>query len=293
MMRTTLFEGDGPTRAVVSHENVTARMIAERLVREQSGLREAIAGMEQVLGVVGHELRTPLAVLRAIGEFLTTDGAKETPEAERFLHDIMHEVDRMSDTVNNILEAARLSSGKTRWNWSAFDLAEVVHDAVGSMRTLVDELSVDLVIGPNEGPTHMAGDSEALRRLIINLLSNAKKHTSSGRIEVAIHSYRDAEDASWADLSIQDTGCGILPEIVARLGEAFALNSGVVGANHVSGTGLGLSICKAVTAAHGGKLLIESIPGEGTTVRAQLRLDLAAACTGETVPVSAIEAQLI
>jgi PAS domain S-box-containing protein len=292
MMRTTVFEGEGPTRAVVSHENVTARMVAERLAREQSGLREAITGMEQVLGVVGHELRTPLAVLRAIAEFLTMDGANETPEAERFLHDIMHEVDRMSDTVNNILEAARLSSGKTRWNWSTFDLAEVVRDAVGSIQMIVNESCVALVVGPVEGPTHMAGDAEALRRLMINLLSNAKKHTSSGRIEVAIRSYRDAQDASWADLSVRDTGCGIPPEIVARLGEAFALNSGVVGANHVSGTGLGLSICKAVAAAHGGNLLIESIPGEGTTVHARFRLDLVTACTGETVSASALEGQL-
>jgi PAS domain-containing protein len=85
LMRATPFDGDGPTRIVVNHENVTARKTAERLAREQLGLREAVAGMEQVLGVVGHELRTPLAALRAITEFLATDGARDTAEAGRFL----------------------------------------------------------------------------------------------------------------------------------------------------------------------------------------------------------------
>jgi signal transduction histidine kinase len=70
------------------------------------------------------------------------------------------------------------------------------------------------------------------------------------------------------------------PALSKRLGEAFALNSGVVGQNHISGTGLGLSICKAIAAAHGGELLIQSIPGKGTTVKAKLRADLPAPALG-------------
>ncbi len=137
-VRATPFDGEGPTRVVISHENITSRKTAERLATEQCGLREAVAGMEQVLGVVGHELRTPLAAVRAISEFLTTAGARNAPEADQFLRSINEQVIQMSDTVNNLLEAARLNSGRAKWNWENVDLNDVIADAVESIRPLVD-----------------------------------------------------------------------------------------------------------------------------------------------------------
>ena len=282
MMRAVPFEGEGPRRVVVAHENITARKTAERLAAEQRGLREAVAGMEQVLGIVGHELRTPLASLRAISEFLTTEGARETAEADQFLQEISREVCRMSDTVNNILEAARLNSGRARWSWSEFDLASIVADVIGSIQPLVDKQRVEIRLHVDSATGSMSGDADAIRRLLINLLSNALKHTTDGLIEVFARKSAD-ENGRWIELSVRDTGCGIPPELTSRLGEAFALNSGVVGTNHIGGTGLGLAICKGISNAHGGKLLIESTLGKGTTVTARLRVDLEEATDGDTV----------
>jgi len=76
------------------------------------------------------------------------------------------------------------------------------------------------------------------------------------------------------EITVADTGAGIPPEIRDRLGEAFALNAGLVGPNHVNGTGLGLAICKGIARAHGGGLSISSEIGKGTTVVARLRADL-------------------
>jgi PAS domain S-box-containing protein len=282
LVRATPFEGDGAKRVVVSHEDVTTRKTAERLAREQDGLRQAVAGMEHVLGVVGHELRTPLAALRAISEFLTSDGTTDTPEAKRFLHEISQEVDRMSDTVNNLLEAARLNSGRARWNWSRIDLAEVVDDAVSSVRTLIDTDRIGLRYDIDPADAAMLGDAEAIRRLLVNFLGNARKHTTAGEIRVAVKRHAES-DGDWVRLTVSDTGSGIPPELVCRLGEAFALNSGVVGSNYVGGTGLGLAICKGIAAAHGGDIRIESTPGRGTTVVARIRADLHAAAVGDTV----------
>jgi signal transduction histidine kinase len=135
----------------------------------------------------------------------------------------------------------------------------------------------------------MLGDGDAIRRLLLNLLSNARKHTTVGQIEVTSRSYTDLRGA-WVELSVRDTGPGIPQEILARLGEAFALNSGVVGKNHVSGTGLGLAICRGIAAAHGGELLIESVLNRGTTVTAVLRADLVTAASGNTVRMNPGEA---
>jgi cell cycle sensor histidine kinase DivJ len=75
-------------------------------------------------------------------------------------------------------------------------------------------------------------------------------------------------------LSVRDTGCGIAPEIRGRLGEAFALNAGIVGDHHVGGTGLGLAICRGIVRAHDGSMAIESEVGQGTCVTIRVRADL-------------------
>jgi signal transduction histidine kinase len=279
-MRATPFDGDGATRAVVAHEDITARKTAERLAVEQQSLRSAVTAMEQVLGVVGHELRTPLASLRAISEFLTTDGGRNAPEADGFLNTISREVSRMSDTVNNILEAARLNSGRARWIWSEFDVASVIRQAVESIGPLFAEQNVQIFTRIEPGADHMTGDADAIRRLLVNLLSNALKHTPQGQIHVTARAVSTAAGPC-INLVVTDTGCGIPPELTARLGEAFSLNAGVIGVNHISGAGLGLAICKGISRAHGGELTIESVLGKGTTVTASLRADLQTPAGGD------------
>ena len=282
--RVTRRNGAVAVRAVGAVSDVTERKHAEALERERVALRQAVSAMEGVLGVVGHELRTPLAGLRAMSEFLLTDGASASADAEQMLSGINEEVVRMSETVNDLLEAARLNSGLAKWRWSTFNLRDVAAEAIDPVRPLVDESAVTLECDVDAGLS-MNGDADAIRRLVLNLLSNARKFTSQGRITVtALASRRD--DEQWVDVQVSDTGAGIPPEIRDRLGEAFALNAGLVGANHVTGTGLGLAICKGIAAAHGGSLSIRSEIGRGTTVTARLRTDLKGPTTelGKTVP---------
>ncbi|HZN69019.1 MAG TPA: response regulator [Tepidisphaeraceae bacterium] len=249
-----------------------------RIETERNHLKDAVAAMEQVLGVVAHELRTPLAALRAMSELLLTDAeaARQSGEFDAFLSGIHQEVVRMSDTVNNLLEAARLNSGKARWNWSTFRLREVCEQAVETVRCLVDEKAVKVACHVEPADAAMAGDAEAIRRVVLNLLNNARKHTTSGHVTVTARRADDDAAGQWVELSVSDTGSGMPSQVLARLGEAFALNSGIVGENHVGGTGLGLSICKSIAAAHGGTLHVESCPNKGTTVTARLRADLPA-----------------
>src|SRR5690606_12824660 len=113
----------------------------------------------------------------------------------------------------------------------------------------------------------------AIRRLLINLLNNAQKHTQEGSIHLTAR--RRIEDGNeWIDLEVADTGKGLSPEIAAKLGEAFALNSGVVGDRFVQGSGLGVAICRGIGTAHGGAISLRSSPGEGTCVTVRIRADL-------------------
>jgi signal transduction histidine kinase len=271
--------GAGPRRFLVTQTDITAQRAAERLASEQCSLRQAVAGMEQFLGVVGHELRTPLAAVRAITEFLTADGAQSGTEARALLHQISSEVQHMSNTMNNLLEAARLSSGHANWNWSEIDLKSIAEEAAAASRFLVDQNKVQIRCNVDSTAQRMLGDSEAVSRLLGNLLSNALKHTPAGQIDISVLRRIEPGNA-WIEIAVADTGCGISPELSNRLGEAFALNSGSVGQNHITGAGLGLSICKGIAAAHGGDLMIQSTTGKGTTVKARLRADLRAPAQG-------------
>ena len=272
--------GSPSTRMVGVVSDVTERKRAEALEAERAGLRQAVSAMEGVLGVVGHELRTPLAGLRAMSEFLLTDGAARTAEYEQMLGGINEEVVRMSETVNDLLEAARLNSGLAKWKWARFELGPVCADALDPIRPLVDGKAVRLECDVPAGCA-MLGDADAVRRLVVNLASNARRFTSAGSVRVSARPF--AEDGrQWVEVSVTDTGAGIPLEIRERLGEAFALNAGLVGPNHVSGTGLGLAICKGIALAHGGRLTIRSEVGKGTTVAARLRADLPGAMTGQS-----------
>jgi PAS domain S-box-containing protein len=260
--------------------DITDRKRVEAIERERRSLEEAVTAMEQVLGVVGHELRTPLAGVRAMSEFLMGELECSVDSGEShctFLRRINEEVVRMSDMVNNLLEAARLNSGAARWQWSTFRLSDVCADALETIRPLTDADAVTLKQEMPEADVEMQGDEDAVRRLILNLLRNAQKHTPSGHILLRAAEISDIDGNRAVEIEIEDTGEGIPPEIAEKLGQAFALNAGTVGSASVTGSGLGLAICKGIVAAHGGSMSIRSQRGCGTTVRIVLRADLAEA----------------
>ena len=247
---------------------------AYEVERERNSLRDAVRAHEQVLGVVGHELRTPLAAIRAMAEFLLTDGASSTPQFQDFLEAIDGEVVRMSAMVNDLLEVARLNSGVAKWDWSTISVAEACGEAVASVRPLVNSTKVALTLDVTPTELSMRGDGGAIRRMVLNLLTNACKFTHAGSIEVGAKQITSS-DKDCIEIRISDTGKGIEPEKALRLGEAFALNSGVVGDRFVDGSGLGLAICRGIVSAHGGSISFESVPLRGTTVTVRLRANLA------------------
>lgn len=261
------------TRMIGAMQDQTERKRTAELQKEHDALRDAVRAMDQVLGVVGHELRTPIAGLRLISEFLLEDRALGAEERDRFLKSMNDEVIRMAQTVDDLLEAARLNSGRATWNFGTVSLRHITEEAIATVRPLMNESSVSLTYETCPPDLQMSGDADALRRLILNLVSNSRKFTKAGSIGVQA-STRQCDGQRWVDIQVTDTGAGIPPEIAARLGEPFALNSGAVGANYISGTGLGLSICRAIAAAHGGTIHFESTIGKGTRVTVALRADL-------------------
>jgi signal transduction histidine kinase len=248
--------------------------LAKQVEAERDRLRTAVAAQERALGVVSHELRAPLAGIRATAEFLLTDGPKDAAMMTQFLRAILDESIRMSGMVNGMLEVARMNSGAAHWNWGEVAVARACDDALVSVRALVDPAKVSLALEVSPATLAMRGDADALRRLVLNLANNAAKFTEAGSIHVRASATTADGQGEWVVIEVRDTGRGMTPETAARLGEAFALNTGVVGDGPAAGVGLGLAICKGIAAAHGGTISVASAPGRGTTVTVRLRADL-------------------
>lgn len=273
LSKVPVLAGNQIAGVVGAYVDITNREGAEILQRERDGFRDAVAAMERVLGVVAHELRTPLAGLRASTEFVLGYAGDDVTLVRPWIEQVHDQIVWLSETVDSLLEAARINSGRAKWNWSLVALGEVCREATGSLQPLLEEngTQVGLLVEPEDAC--MNGDADALRRLVVNLVNNARAHASQGRIDVSVRMFNEA-DVIWSELTVADTGCGIPQDIKEKLGEAFALNSGVIGVGHVQGAGLGLSICKGIAAAHGGELVIESEAGRGTAVRVRMRADL-------------------
>lgn len=244
-----------------------------RIESERNRLREAVSAMEQVLAVVAHELRTPLAGMRATAELVLDADAPITAESLGLLGQMHQQILRMSDLIENLLDAARTNCGLVRWNWETVALEAVAQEALDTVRPLVasDRVRIECTCAPRD--LAMRGDADALRRLIVNLLSNAARNTQAGRVELRIARAEVSDGGQWISLGVSDTGSGIAPDILARLGEAFALSRGVPGGRSAQGSGLGLAICRGIAAAHGGRMEVRSTPGKGTTVNVLLRAD--------------------
>lgn len=279
------------THFIAIKQDITDRKQAQeeslRLIQiehERNHLKAAVTAQEQLLGVVGHELRTPLAALRITSELLLTDGARQIEDRDLFLQSINDETIRMSRMVDNLLEAARLNNGTARWNWGTVRLKEVCQTALDEIRPLVLKNASNVQLECCVEPANLIikGDADAIWRLVLNLVSNAHKNTSEGSICVSVR-LLDEVHKPRIEIKIQDTGHGISKNIADRLGIAFALNAGVAGASYTKGTGLGLAICKGIVAAHGGTMSIQSAQGKGTTITVRLRTDLAKAVANSTV----------
>jgi signal transduction histidine kinase len=254
---------------------------AARLQSERNHLSDAMRAMEQVLAVVAHELHTPIAALEIMTEYLVNPAARKTEEWERFLKQTRVGVRQMGQIVNDLLEAARLNSGVANWNWTRIGLRELCNSGVEQIRPMLMSRPVEVRARVDPEDAWMSGDAAAVLRLLVNFLNNSIKYTQSGAISVEASGF-EQDGERWIKLSVTDTGEGMTPEILARLGQAFMLNRGVVGTNHVSGLGLGIAISKRIAEAHGGRITISSALGEGTCATAFLRADLAEPIALET-----------
>jgi signal transduction histidine kinase len=261
----------GARLVVLTLSGVGTAILTRRLVLEQAASRtvrdeaERLEQLDHVRGAfistVSHNLQTPLTAARAgLGLAETSLAGRLRPDEQQLLANVRRNIERLRIHINDLLAYNQLEAGALRLEPEHLDLRTVVTDAMSMVYPLIREKGQVLEVDIPE-PLPYTGDRRRLEQVVVNLLSNAHRHTPPGT-HITISGRADRRDAC---LSVSDDGPGIpkpeLEDIFERFHRIDASQDG---------SGLGLPIARGIVALHGGRIWAESEPGKGTAFQVVL-----------------------
>lgn len=218
---------------------------------------------------VTHELRSPLGAIESFLHLIDERLRQATPAAlsqtGEYLRRIQINVQRLGGFINDLLDVAKIEKGKMECQLRSMRLQEVAQEVCQFFEAKARQQGVSLF---NELSAHLpavSGDPDRLRQVLINLVSNSLKFTSSGgRIGISAQEFQQGA-SRWLEVAVSDTGRGISQADQERLFKAFSQGRNVAdGVFGSKGTGLGLYIVKSIVEQHGGRIDVKSAPGQGT-----------------------------
>ncbi len=213
---------------------------------------------------VTHELKTPISAIQGFAETLLAGALDERDNARRFIGIIESNARRLSRLIEDLLTLSRIELGEVGLNLRAVSLGNVCTEAAALLEPEVVRKRLDLRMAVPEAAPRVAADRDRLYQVVLNVLDNAVKFTPEGGA-IAITAKVSEDDPGAVELSISDTGAGIPPGLLPRIGERF-FRVDAARSRELGGTGLGLAIVKHLMKAHGGTIVIDSAPRKGTTV---------------------------
>ena len=240
-----------------SFNEMTARLEAAAL-RQQ----EVDQMRRDLIAWVGHDLRTPLASVRAIVEALADGLVEEPAKVERYLRTAQRDIHALSLLVEDLFEMSQLETGQLPLSPSPNSLTDLISDTLESFTAQAARHGVRLEgsVAPGIDPLWL--DAQKIGRVLNNLVGNALRHTPpGGAVEIRAQAAGDE-----VMVEVSDTGEGILPEDLPRVFEQFYRGE-KSRSRATGGAGLGLAIARRIVEAHGGRIEVQSEPGAGTQMR--------------------------
>ena len=229
--------------------------------REVETLREVDRLKDEFVGGVSHELRRPLASIKGYtASLLLPDARWDASEQREFLQVIDEEADHLAGLIDNLLDLARLGAGSLRLTREPLHLPALAEQVARRVRAQAQLPSHPIEVHfPPRFPA-VDGDSARIQQVLLNLIENACKYAPP-HTPVVVDGR--AEGAAVL-ISIRDHGPGLTQDQVSRVFDKFyRVDAGLT--RETEGTGLGLALCRGVVEAHGGKITVESTPGNGCT----------------------------
>jgi signal transduction histidine kinase len=213
---------------------------------------------------VSHELKTPLTSIRLFAELMASGKQGDEGRRREYLRTMMSEADRLSHLVDNVLTFSR--RGREKYRMQNLSLAEVARDTLRQMEPHLVKTGFSVSFS-EDGPLPARGDREALRQVIMNMLSNAEKYSGDVR-EISV---RCASDGGYARAAVEDRGIGVDPGLSDRIFQEFYRADDSLSAMR-GGAGLGLSIARGIARAHGGDVTYSPREGGGSAFTLSLPL---------------------
>lgn len=212
---------------------------------------------DDFMSSVTHELRTPLTSIRALSELIIDTEDMAPTQAREFVAIIAEESERLSRLVNQVLDLAKIEAGHAEWRSAEVDLSALIQSAVTTTRELFREAGCEVSVDAPSVPP-LRADNDRLKQVLFNLLSNAAKFVprGSGRVHVQLQ-----ESGTGLTVTVRDNGPGMEVAEQAHVFEKFR-QLGDAG-NRPPGTGLGLPISREIVEHFGGRMWVQSQPGEG------------------------------
>jgi signal transduction histidine kinase len=237
------------------------------ICQDVTELRKAIRSRDEFLSIASHELKTPLTSLKLQAQLMKRNLDKEKISVgNRQIYKLIDQLDRQSSRLNKIvddmLDVARIRTGKLKLTLSSCDLCHLAKEVVARMRLQQPDIVINL---EDCGMIKGTWDSDRLEQVLMNLISNGIKYGKGNPVEVIIHKEKNTDI-----IKIKDYGMGIEEENISIIFDKF--ERGGIDAKDISGLGIGLFITKQIITAHGGSIMVESQINQGSTFTVEIPL---------------------
>jgi Na+/proline symporter/nitrogen-specific signal transduction histidine kinase len=243
----------------LEEKSIELEAATKELQEANRRLKELDRLKDEFVSTVSHELRTPLTSVRAFSEILHDHPDMSQEERQKYLDIMVKETERLTRLINEVLDLAKIESGRADWFMENIDLTEVLREAIASTSQLFREKSISVVEMVPTWPITVFADRDRMIQVVINLLSNAAKFSppDEGTVTVRLY-FKDRE----VRVEVADNGPGIHPDEQVKIFEKFKQITDFRNGKP-TGTGLGLAICRRIIEYHNGSIWVESAPGEG------------------------------
>jgi signal transduction histidine kinase len=265
--------GDLTTRAAVANDDETgqvARQFNEMAERMQSSFTELSAErdtLRRFIADASHELRTPITAIKTFNELLRNGAADDLATRTEFLAESQTQIERLEWITRNLLDLSRLDSGVASMDMAVNDAGEIMQVAAAAYRQSAIDKGVALVVTQPDPKLAVRCDRARIEIVLSNLIDNALKVTpNGGHIDVGAETVNHI-----VRVSVRDSGAGIDAADLPHIFERFYRGKGSV----MRGSGLGLALVKSIVQAHGGRVDVDSIPGQGSRFMVDLPIDAA------------------